>query len=60
MEKQIKNELILKYAALAAKNLRENQSNTPTEEMKKISKQLNLSHHSIITSAEILTRPKTK
>jgi hypothetical protein len=59
-ETKSKEELILQYASLASKNLRENGSPEPTEEMKNISKLLQLSHSEIILSAEQLTRSKIK
>lgn len=51
-----KNQLIFKYVALAAKNKRENNSLTPTEEMKKIMTVLNLTHSQIIIAAAKLTK----
>ncbi len=51
-----KNQLILKYVALAAKNKRENNSLTPTAEMEQIKKTLNLTHAQIIQAASELTK----
>ncbi len=56
MDQKNKNELILRYTALAIKNKRENKSLTPTREMEEIKKIIKLSHEKIIRAAAELTK----
>ncbi len=56
MTQDNKNELILRYTALAVKNKRENKSIAPTTDMEKIKKILNLTHEQIIKAAAELTK----
>jgi adenylate cyclase class IV len=55
----MKQDQIIKYAKyveLAARNLKENGTNVPTEEMKQIATELGMSHNDIIhKAAELIT-----